>query len=1514
MKYTLNFRFLIKVGVALVVMLVGIYVLHRWQAGRQVELFRELAAAAREDAEKSNDETKLDQEITYLTRYLTRRPGDLDARERLGRIRFIRAKNPKELLTAFFILEDALRRDPQRKSLERYVIEVALDPRMMLVAEARGYIERIPGYNVDGDLVGQLGICFEVTNDLPKAAGLYEKSRRIKPDRVASYTRLAYVLQRVKDPDTANRVRTALDESQSQLTKDREKLLKFVADDVIVDLIRNNSENYLALIDAAAYYRRFGSMGQVRSAVESAYKLAPDKADVVLAATTLESDAARGFAEGARLNIGNAHAAWVVAAATTRNRARSLGERGLQLDRSKPSMYRARAEIETDAGNLKEAEAILLSGTQVSPESTELWLSISDVRILRGDASGADSAIARAKETGLDESVARFQSARVLALREKWLEAEEAIASVRDKLVDTAYGRSADLLWAKCCEKTGQLDRRIAAFNHLLAIKDPADPISRTAMIGLAEARTRLGQIDAALEVYHTLVTVDDRYWLSIAQLRYYQMLRQGNGELKSRPLDEAISQAKKVFAADTTDLVLLEVNLANLRKNREQARSLLVELSRKKHTDESVWVALAAQDFGDGDRDRARSTLAAAKQAIGDKVSLRLAQALLVDPKAPNASQDIAALADGVGALSASDQLRLLRGLAEVSDARGYSKNAHNFWAKAIELDKDDLSMQLRRIDSLLRTNDFDAVKEVLNEIKRLDGDRGPSYKAATAALMVRRAQLNPQENGKALEEADQVLAEIERVRPGWPRIAVGQGIISDLQHLAAERNRASNAEQRRLLDRAISRFEKALQLDLVPDVVKRLVFLYSKAGRQDQAIRLLDKLPADVLGTAGMSRLAAHLNLLLEQPDKAMIYAKQAVQADSTDQEDLVWQAAIFRKTGSAGEWEKPLRKAVASPNGNPIPLLTLTQYLVADGRKDEANKAISEFIDKVESAKRFMTLARCKQIVGDTEEARKAFEKARSEQPNDIAVMESFAGLLMSTGNFGEAVGQLQRLTELPSVSPDERKRALMAITYCQLNNPEGNYQLTREAIKKALAEVRLPENATTAEMPGEAKPDDFRYAAFLLAGQVDRPSKLQAIRYLERLQVELRRSNRETTTSDRLIWALLHASLNQPNEARLRFQEALDSDEKNALILASYIGFMLRQRRADLSRDAERNLNTLKSLQPNAARTIELDARLAVAQKRTDDARRLIKLIEAKPGVNISRLAGLCEELDLFEDAGRLYLLAGEQPKKPEGLLGYAAFLGRRQEVEKALDRCEEARRQNCPPVAVTAVAVVILYNAQQTQATQIERVMGWIYDGLAKVPAQSPLAASILHHQAALLSLRGDHNQAISIYERVLAIKADYEVAILAMNNLAFLLAAHKKDFRAALTTIEKAKSYKGPIPELLDTESLIHLAHSKSDTGQGAKLESAEVALRLLNEIEGQAPTAVTYYHLARAHLAKSRLASGKAVDIARGDARLAWDEARKRKPVNELRAELHPLEWADFEDLKRELSGSGGD
>ncbi len=118
--------------------------------------------------------------------------------------------------------------------------------------------------------------------------------------------------------------------------------------------------------------------------------------------------------------------------------------------------------------------------------------------------------------------------------------------------------------------------------------------------------------------------------------------------------------------------------------------------------------------------------------------------------------------------------------------------------------------------------------------------------------------------------------------------------------------------------------------------------------------------------------------------------------------------------------------------------------------------------------------------------------------------------------------------------------------------------------------------------------------------------------------------------------------------------------------------------------------------------------------------------------------------------------------------------------------------------------------------------------------------KKPHSAVLKMHLAALLDKRGEYAKAADQYREVLRVEPNNVVAL---NNLAWMLALRGNNATEALTHINKAVHGMGRRADLLDTRGLVHL-----------RLENLADAVADFEEATKDAPTPSRLFHLAWAY------------------------------------------------------------
>jgi tetratricopeptide (TPR) repeat protein len=423
--------------------------------------------------------------------------------------------------------------------------------------------------------------------------------------------------------------------------------------------------------------------------------------------------------------------------------------------------------------------------------------------------------------------------------------------------------------------------------------------------------------------------------------------------------------------------------------------------------------------------------------------------------------------------------------------------------------------------------------------------------------------------------------------------------------------------------------------------------------------------------------------------------------------------------------------------------------------------------------------------------------------------------------------------------------------------------GDYQQFREALALLGRDRR----------GGDASDEDQRTrVAVLLTHPAHRREAIEALEKLSKLL--------PLQGPEYALLAGLHEAAGDWPRARAAFQNALAAGGDDPLVLAGYVGGLLRHNEAA---EAKAPLARLQELRPGAYETVSLRARLLAMRGQGAEVTRLVTdFIRPTEGMPPDERTGrvragalLLDELgqefkqlrELTPAAEELYrkYVAAAEAKLPESVLELAGYLGRQGQVDQALDLCRRARRR-CAPEAVAGSTVAVLRAGEPRKADCAE-VGRWLVGEIEK----NPRSAALLQMRAELFENQGRAEQAEAAYRRVLRVDPGH---LLALNNLAYLLALRGGDAAEALGLINRALRVAGPRAELLDTRAVVYLALGR--LGQ---------ARNDLAEAIGQQPgTATLPFHLAQAYRAL-------------GDRAEAAKALKQARALGLEAAALHPLE-----------------
>ncbi len=1385
-------------------------------------------------AEEQGDPAKTAQ---YLQRYLEFNPRDLTEKTTLARLWASDAYHPgsRQRLRAMNMLDELLRQqdDPELRRLlvkvaiDRYDFKMARDhlEKLLRWQEMQSWIDeetaarqggkKLPDFmaredKARGELEYWWGRVLESEKKSAEAIACYRLAVRHAPRLHLSYVHLAHLLRRQNEADLTTR------------QKSHEE-----ADRIIDQMVASNAESHEPYLARWRYRREFNllkinetanqgkiSLDDATEDVAQALKRSPESVEVLLAFADLERLRGRVAFEAI-------------------DRTPEQRRAGLLQHRAKALEYLTRGEElaskdTTPGGSLAMFQLLWHKGNLLLDDldlqrarEEEDKVPVRDDSKLKEEIAQVIAQVAKSQMP----AAAGYMQARLLVCERRWGDAAVLFERARREFEgqhDLAC--QADLYLGQCYERLEQPTQMYKAFQRVLEF----DPNSLPAMLGMAAARWSQGQLDNALVQYQVVMKqkrLPVRTWIDIARLELQRQTQNPTPDWKQ--LETILASAREAIPEDNVELNLLTTELLIRQGKATQAKELLEKAITKHPTEVEYRTALIDLALRDKQYSQARTLLKEARGMLGDRVSLRLAEArILFAEQGQKAASQIAKLAETGDNYNDEEQARLLTGLADLLFRAGDRQRARALWQSMTTLTrhKTDLRLRLLLFDLALKENDETGMQKTLADIRSIEQNTGVYHRYGDSLYQIWKARRSSdgEERRRLLSQARRSLDEVLAQRPGWSPVFLARAEIAELQ---------GNPEM------AIKDLQEAVnQGDHSPSVLRRLVALLLQRGREGEAKVQLARLHQSLLYNSELGKLAVAVQLRENNTDKAVELMRQVVREDSRDPADLVWMARVLAAAGKADAAEKRLQDAIETSSAEPAPWLAMVQFLMSNKRRDDAVQTITRAKAKLPADVAALTLARCYDMVGDSKQARKYYDEVLAQKPDDYETVWTVANAHLLANRAAEAEPLLRRLVSKLK-APDPRLEATARRSLAMLLATGTDFERFTEAL--ALVGLKLDSNGRLPiEERREESTEDLRAKARVLASQDQRQFRERAISILRQLE-----RAKALTADDEFILAVLYEQEGEYRKSLAVLESLAEPKRRTPQYLAQYAMSLIVQRKLPEDLDkAERVIGWIEELErqrevgPNGFASVELRARMLEARGKGDEAVALLTKHLAREGA------------------------------KPEEVLLLMSCLSRLQRYQEAYDLCQRTWDEGkCSPEVCGGVSIALLRVMNPTDA-QVARVEKRLREAFEKKPQSTVL----LLHLADLYDKRGLYDQSADAYRKVLEREPNNVVAL---NNLAWLLAHRRGEAKQALEYINKAVTGIGRRPDLLDTRGVIHLA-----------LKDHAKALADLREAVEESPTPVRLFHLAKA-LHEER------------DAAKARETLQKAKEKGLQLSSLHPVE-----------------
>jgi tetratricopeptide (TPR) repeat protein len=1174
------------------------------------------------------------------------------------------------------------------------------------------------------------------------------------------------------------------------------------ADKVVADMVAANNHSFDAYFWRSQYRGKYNQPGAEEDATR-AVELDPKRAAGVLQVASFAAKKKD----------------W--------DQARAYLKKGLKENPNDSRFFRTLAEVERQSGRLDEAKKWLMQGIDTLPGDENLRWLLAAVQIEQGDFAAATKGLKSLGDAGYQPELIDYLNASMevaQATSAKQLnDAAEKLEKVRPLLETRSPGmvKRIDAMLVQCYGRLERLGDNEKLYNEklykvFLRAATGADA-EEDAYLGLAGTLEARGRYDEALTYYRRVPGDKPEVKVAIARMLFFKNMALPNDQRRWDDVDQALDTAARL-APDSPQVVLLRTDVLLARGRNDEARRLLEQARDAQPKQIEFWLALVALNERLGAQDKIPSVLDEATKMVGDRVELRLARARYLTLRGgSDVLKSLAELAKDLSKFSPDDQGRLVRGLALMHARVGDDAGALTLWNLWVKQHPDDLDSRLVAFDFASRAKDKPALLAALREIKRIDGENGRNYRYGDVSYLIWKAANEGDKS--AIPDARKKLKELAAQHRDWSRISLTQAKLEELD---------GNS------DAAIPYYLRAIDLgERESATIRRTLELLSTRHRYPDAKQVLAKLQDQALASSDLQRVAAEVSLKTEDFDSALEWAKRAVSAQSKNYRDHIRLGQVHWAAGQHSEAEAAFRRAVEVAPDEPLPRLALVQYLASTGKTAQLDAAIQDAESKVSSQKYPLTQAQCHEVAGHRDRAKELYLAALEAHPKDIVTLRGAINFFVRTGQLRQAETYLQKAVELPDLSKEDATWAKQTLSLVLTSEQDPS------KLDLALEVLGYHGEAAEKVAGSDRSAEEIRTIAVTLNTQKDPKKRQEAIRLMEELIA------RDKSPEHRFLLARMLQDQGNWPKAKEQMLAILKPGTSTPAYLAGYVAALLRHNEAD---QAGPWLDQLEKLDPSGLTTAQLKAQMLNAQGKTSDAVAVLTSFANRYNSQLLPVALNLEQLGQTAAAEDLLRRFIATSKTPEDVLKLAEFLGRHNRVPEALDICERAW-QTCRPQRVVATCMALISGTKVDEAT-LKRVEGWFETEQRKRPDAPELIVPL----ATLRYQQARYQDSEAMYRRALA---QGKNDIMALNNLAWILAHEPGKETEALELVDRAINWGGPVPSLLDTRAVAYLAMNRTD-----------LAIQDLNaSIAGDSKSPAKYFHLAQAYWkAKDRNAANTAL------------------------------------------------
>lgn len=780
--------------------------------------------------------------------------------------------------------------------------------------------------------------------------------------------------------------------------------------------------------------------------------------------------------------------------------------------------------------------------------------------------------------------------------------------------------------------------------------------------------------------------------------------------------------------------------------------------------------------------------------------------------------------LAGALPRLTKDEQrIAVLMRLAALATDRKQLGIAEKHLEEIRKLRPDDPTIIDRLCSIALAQKDYPKLEKREAELRRVEGRSGCNWRAYR---IYRLLAIGGADNKAALAEAQQLVHELEAMRPRWRETFRVGSLL---------------AESQGNIEAAIALQERAMELDISgvheDSDLARLLDLYQPAERASMDRVSGSALPLPLALSSPGSRAAIGRSIATGNIAQAVADAREAARRRPKDPVAQVWLGYTQWLANNLKDAEAAFREARRLAPSEPRWWYELIRFLRKKA-PDKVAETLTELSNcqDIPEPQRSLAAAKAYALTGDRGTAESYYTRLLEGDPNRIDTIVQ-AGVFYFATDANRAEELLRNALRRDPSSREVKQ------TLAQIVARGGTEEGFREA-------VELLSDGSGGE-PRELQDKRLLVDLLLRRGELD--NVRQAAAMLEGIVLGVV----NPSSNDRLSLAAAYTQLGEYRKAAEQIGRLAHRPFPASDWLAHYADFLLRYREMasdQFAAAADEAIARLEKAEPRSSRTLMLRAQWFKQADRTAEIAPLVeaflaKAREAKPQAE--------QEADLLAGCAKVYESTGDHgaaeatyreaakidPKAKLALAGYLATRDSEAATSEAVDLCLPAAGTEPSTEAITTLCSVLATGKPAPEAEQRAESL------LAAASGSQQDDASVLAAVASLRFMRGRLDEADALFSRALEI-SPHNMA--ALNNQALLRLARGDD-DAALAQVNRAIAVAGRVPALTDTLGLIHL--SRGDNARAIELflpltrdeavgTSAQFHLALAYELKGDATEA----------------------------------------------------------------------